>query len=154
MTGLGTLTLMLPSDLVPKSCVEAMMPKLAQQALEKIDRTRGHAARIFASLVLNESVPHVPKRSEVLNFFPDKLKKSKDLDDFGWAVESETFPIFTKLIRLHEYRERVLVGLVVSVGGVTERLVRQSSVSLFEEISRMKSAEMEEFGELILKVRK
>ena len=33
---------------------------------------------------------------------------------------------------------------------MTERLVRQSSLSLFEELQRMKSAELTEFGQIFL----
>ena len=44
------------------------------------------------------------------------------------------------------------LGLIVSVGGMTERLVRQSSLSLYEELQRMKSAELTEFGQIFLNI--
>ena len=124
----------------------------AQQGLEKIDRTRGHAAHLFATLVTSE-VPYIPNKAEILEFFPEKIRQpGPDFDAFGWSVESETFPIFAKLLRLSAYAEAALLGLIVSVGGVTERLVRQSSLSLFKELERMKNGELTEFGERFLKV--
>ena len=38
-------------SLLPEICVREMMPRLAQQAVEKIDRTRGHGAKIFTTIL-------------------------------------------------------------------------------------------------------
>ena len=73
------------------------------------------------------------RREEVIQCFPSSIRQpGPAFEEFGWAVESETFPIFAKLVHLPEYAEPVVLGLVTSVGGVTERLVRQSSLSLFK----------------------
>ena len=79
---------------------------LAQQALEKIDRTRGHAAQIFAKLLTSPlDIPHIPCKNEVLLCFPEKLRQpGSKFDEFGWSVESETFPIYAKLLNLPVYR--------------------------------------------------
>ena len=42
----------------------------------------------------------------------------------NWAAAAETFPKFTKLFDLPTYSYNVLLGLVISVGGLTESLVR------------------------------
>lgn len=157
MTGLSSLTTSLASKspkLVPQVCVEVMMPKIAQQAVEKIDRTRGQAAQIFASLLISSlDIPHIPRKSEILQCFPAKIQKpGPKFDEFGWAVESETFPIFTKIMRFSEYAEHVLLGLMISVGGVTERLVRQSSLSLFKELENMSEETLTDFGALLVKI--
>ena len=157
MSGLSTLTLSLASKnpkLVPQVCIEAMMPKIGQQALEKIDRTRGHAALIFATLLLTETVPYIPHRTEVIGYFPSKIQKlgTENFEAFGWSVESETFPIFSKLLRLPGYAEFALLGLIISVGGVTERLVRQSSLCLFKELESMDELQMQKFGQILLKI--
>ena len=64
MSGLSALTTALASvssALVPQVCINIMMPKIAQQAVEKIDRTRGHAAQIFALILTSElDIPHIP----------------------------------------------------------------------------------------------
>ena len=80
------------------------------------------------------------------------LKPGSKFDEFGWSVESETFPIYAKLLNLPEYCEKVLLGLVISVGGVTERLVRQSSLYMFKELENMNSGQLTEFGQMLIKI--
>lgn len=157
MTGLSTLTLSLASKdsaLIPEVCMAATMPKIAQQAVEKIDRTRGHAAHIFATILTSRlDVPFIPQKPQVLQCFPANIQKpGSDFDNFSWAVESETFPIFAQLLHLDSYAQWVLLGLAISVGGVTERLVRQSSASLFKELESMNQAQLEHFGRLLIKL--
>lgn len=155
MTGLSTLTLSLASKdrkLIPEVCMAATMPKIAQQAVEKIDRTRGHAAHIFATILISPlDVPFIPQKSQVLACFPFQTP-GPDFDNFSWAVESETFPIFAQLLHLDSYAESVLLGLAISVGGVTERLVRQSSLCLFKELENMNHGQLELFGDLLIKL--
>ena len=121
------------SNLLPKDTMVEMSTRLAQQASEKIDRTRGLAARLFAQIIFNETIPHVPDREKIRQFFPEKL----NFKTFQWMAEVDTFPIFAKLLNLDTYRERVLLGFIVSVGGLTERLVKFSSSSLFYELKSM-----------------
>ena len=172
MSALETLTLALltqGSDKVPASIVTQVMPCLVQQAVEKIARTRGHAGKAFHTLLhaKNESgelVPGVPCRAALEEIFPQDL-------DVNWIVEAETFPLFVKLLRLPEYSERLILGLTVSrawllvripaydgsffqvsVGGLTERLVKNASNSLFAEMRGMKSEEVELFASQLLSV--
>lgn len=56
------------------SC-ERILCCLAQQASEKIDRFRAHAARVFMTLLhatgpAGPAVPHVPHRAELERLFP------------------------------------------------------------------------------------
>lgn len=44
--------------------------------------------------------------------------------EVNFAVPSECFPYVTSLLRLEKYLYPVLLGLTVSVGGLTESLVR------------------------------
>ena len=49
-------------------CVRRFVPLMAQQSVEKIDRTRGLAAKLFAGLIFHEPpVPGIPAREQVLN---------------------------------------------------------------------------------------
>lgn len=72
----------------------------------------------------------IPKREELVKIFPADW-------DLNWAVESETFPKFVKLLKFKEYSEKLLLGLIVSVGGCTERLVKNSCLSLLTELAEM-----------------
>ena len=133
---------------IPASIVAQFMPCLAQQAVEKIDRTRGVAGRIFYIMLHAKSaegagIPGIRNREVLETIFPAD-------GDVKWAVESETFPLFVKLLKLKDYSERVLLGLVVSVGGLTERLVKNSSQSLFTALAEMTSTEINTFCSNIL----
>ena len=118
---------------LPASVVSQFMPCLVQQAVEKIDRTRGHAGRIFHTLLhataSSDGRPLVGIKchSELVAIFPPNA-------EIKWSVESETFPRFVRLLGLPDYSHRLLLGLIVSVGGLTERLVKNSSQSLFHEL--------------------
>ena len=45
------------------------------------------------------------------------------MSQINWAAASDTFPRFVKLLDLPGYRRHVLLGITVSVGGLTESLV-------------------------------
>jgi len=155
MSGIVALTLEAnKNQLVPEVCVEQMMTKLAQQSVEKIDRTRGHAAKSFATILLAAPpITSIPQYQHIKDMFPVNSDiNALDKSGFGWTVESETFPIFTRLLRLEAYKERVLLGLVVSVGGLAERLVAQASSSFFAQVEAMTSLEIKQTCDVILKL--
>lgn len=56
------------------------------------------------------------------------LKKSlsfrSDAASVNWNAPSQAFPLITQLLGLPTYRYHVLLGLAVSVGGLTESTVR------------------------------
>jgi len=43
--------------------------------------------------------------------------------NINWAVPAQTFPLFSRLLSSPVYAYHVLLGLTVSVGGLTESLV-------------------------------
>ena len=49
----------------------------------------------------------------------------------NWAVPGSTFPLVTQLLDLPTFRYSVLLGLTVSVGGLTESLVSMIPLPLF-----------------------
>jgi hypothetical protein len=60
----------------------------------------------------------IPHREELIKIFPTKVCK-----DINWSSEVQTFPLFTQMLALNQYTSHVLLGLIASVGGVTESLV-------------------------------
>ena len=164
MTGLLTLTMAAAEKaMVPTFCVGKMMAKLAKQSLEKIDRTRGHGAKTFASILFSRDpqIPDIPRKEEILKMFPEAVRNFKvdeysgnltAFDTFAWNVESDTFPIFTRLLRFPEYQKAVVSGLVVSVGGLTERLVLAASESLWSQLKIMNHGELVGFCGTVLGV--
>ena len=137
-----------PSNLA--SLVGQIMPYLAQQATEKIARTRGQAGRVFSSLLWaaspsGASLPGIPRQEELRRIFP------KDLE-INWTAEADTFPRFVQLLTMNEYLDRVILGMIVSTGGLTERLVKNSSESLFTQLHRMNAEQVEAFTKSLLSV--
>ncbi|XP_055971238.1 tubulin-specific chaperone D [Sorex fumeus] len=154
MTSLMELTLILATSepgLLDAGVCEQVMCSLAQQASEKIDCVRAHAASVFMTLLYPEGppVPHVPHREELEKLFP-----REDVTSVNWASPSQAFPCITQLLGLPAYRYHVLQGLVVSVGGLTASTVRFSTQSLFgfmEGIQKDMGA-LEQFSSTLLQV--
>ncbi|XP_062871978.1 tubulin-specific chaperone D [Trichomycterus rosablanca] len=154
MSGLQDITLHVASsapDLVSPSICLRMMCFLSQQAAEKIDRYRANAGSVFLRLLHSTDpvVPNIPHREELLNIFPLGGVKS-----LNWNAASQAFPRVTQLLRLQDYRYHTLLGLAVSVGGLTESTVRFSSQSLFEHLKSIQQdhAQLQEFGDAVLHI--
>ncbi|KTF80142.1 hypothetical protein cypCar_00029368, partial [Cyprinus carpio] len=115
-------------NLFPRCClgsrppvrVQRMMRCLAQQAAEKIDRHRAYASTVFLRLLhsTDPAVPHILHREELLSIFPQETGNS-----LNWNAASQAFPHITQLLRLHQYQYHTLLGLTVSVGGLTKSTV-------------------------------
>ncbi|XP_013361458.1 PREDICTED: tubulin-specific chaperone D isoform X2 [Chinchilla lanigera] len=132
MTSLMDLTLLLARTepaLIEAHICEQVMCCVAQQASEKIDRFRAHAACVFLTLLHFDGppVPHVPHRKEL-----EALLPRSEVATVNWNAPSQAFPRITQLLGLPTYRYHVLLGLAVSVGGLTESTVKHSTQSLFE----------------------
>ncbi|KAL1779263.1 tubulin-specific chaperone D [Sigmodon hispidus] len=154
MTSLMDLTLLLAQTepvLIEAHICERVMCCVAQQASEKIDRFRAHAAQVFLTLLHFDSppIPHFPHRRELESLFP-----RSDVASVNWNAPSQAFPLITQLLGLPTYRYHVLLGLAVSVGGLTESTVRHSTQSLFEYMKGIqKDAQaLENFCGTLLKV--
>uniref|UniRef100_A0A672MBV1 Tubulin-specific chaperone D n=1 Tax=Sinocyclocheilus grahami TaxID=75366 RepID=A0A672MBV1_SINGR len=131
--------------------VQRMMCCLAQQAAEKIDRYRAHAGTVFLRMLhsTDPAVPHIPHREELLSIFPLETGTS-----LNWNAASQAFPHITQLLRLHQYQYHTLLGLTVSVGGLTESTVRYSSQSLFEYLKGIQqdATVLQQFGDTLLRI--
>ncbi|KAI5277353.1 Tubulin-Specific Chaperone D [Manis pentadactyla] len=154
MTSLRDLTLLLARDqpeLMEAHICEQVMCCLAQQASEKIDRLRAHAACVFLALLHPDGplVPHVPHRAEL-----ERLLPRSHMASVNWNAPSQAFPCITRLLGLPTYRYHVLLGLAVSVGGLTESTVRYSTQSLFEYMKGIQHdpQALGSFGETLLQV--
>uniref|UniRef100_A0A6P7FPZ1 Tubulin-specific chaperone D n=1 Tax=Diabrotica virgifera virgifera TaxID=50390 RepID=A0A6P7FPZ1_DIAVI len=130
VSGLQSLTFLLtkqyPHILTPKLMTQ-VLSMIAQQAVEKIDRTRSLAAKVFYSFIYNDPpTPNLPHFNDLVRMFP-----KTECDVMNWNSSSVTFPKFVQLVQLPSFIYPVMVGLVCSVGGLTETLVKDSSSSFF-----------------------
>ncbi|NWR47300.1 TBCD protein, partial [Regulus satrapa] len=154
MTSLMEVTLLLvqnEAELMNASICEQIMCWLAQQSAEKIDKFRAHAGSVFLSLLHFDRppVPHIPHREELERIFPRSEEAA-----LNWNAASEAFPRITQLLGLPTYQYHVLLGLSVSVGGLTETTLRYSAQSLFDYMKKIQSdpSALERFCETLLKV--
>uniref|UniRef100_A0A672ITQ4 Tubulin-specific chaperone D n=1 Tax=Salarias fasciatus TaxID=181472 RepID=A0A672ITQ4_SALFA len=138
-------------EILSPDLVKPMMCCLAQQAAEKIDRYRAHAGNIFLRLLHSSepAVPHIPHREELLSIFPVESAGS-----LNWTAPSQAYPHIAQLLGLPEYQYHTLLGLTVSVGGVTESTVQFSSHSLFNYVKSIQEdgAALGQFGETLLRI--
>uniref|UniRef100_A0A8C4NV42 Tubulin-specific chaperone D n=1 Tax=Dicentrarchus labrax TaxID=13489 RepID=A0A8C4NV42_DICLA len=149
MTSLMEVTMLVAISAPEILSVKCMMCCLAQQAAEKIDRYRAHAGNIFLSLLhsTEPEVPHIPHREELLSIFPTTTT-------LNWNAPSQAFQYITQLLGLPQYQRHTLLGLTVSVGGITESTVHFSSQSLFEYLRGIQDnyAALAQFGDTLLTI--
>ncbi|KAG8006910.1 Tubulin-specific chaperone D [Nibea albiflora] len=170
MTSLMEVTMLVASsapEILSPDLVKCTMCCLAQQAAEKIDRYRAHAGNIFLSLLhsTEPAVLHIPHREELLTIFPllsfslcidspHVMSFSTTMTSLNWNAPSQAFKYITELLRLPEYQRHTLLGLTVSVGGITESTVQFSSQWLFHYLRGIEknNAALEQFGETLLSI--
>ena len=119
---------MLSEDLMTK-----IIGGISQQAVERIDRTRAKAGFAFNSLIHSE-LPNIPHHEELKTLFSGNNDGGKFID---WKSESETFPLFIQMLSLPPYVQDLLRGIIFSVGGLSESLVKHSSMSLFSYLQQL-----------------
>ncbi|KAK2172898.1 hypothetical protein NP493_921g01087 [Ridgeia piscesae] len=153
MTGLlqvtSTLTIAEPSLITPEISRQ-LFCCIVQQSVEKIDRTRAHAGQVFSQLLYHSpEIPHIPHRDDLLEIFPQSV-----LDSVIWIAPLSTFPLFTQLLALSTYSYSVLLGLTVSVGGLTESLVKYSAAALLDYLRHLASDReaTQVFSDIVLQI--
>lgn len=118
MKGLYQLVIVCPQELLTEELVMSIMRGLAQQAVEKIDRTRGLAGKLFCQLVWHErEIPYIRRHQELREIFP------ADPETVLWLFADNTFPLFCAMLAYEEYSDAVLLGLTSSIGQLSESLV-------------------------------
>ncbi|XP_077110688.1 tubulin-specific chaperone D [Ranitomeya variabilis] len=153
MAGLLDITLLLvrtAPELIGEDVCRRMMCSVAQQAAEKIDRFRAHAGSVFLSLLHHDPrIPNIPHREAL-----ERIFHRSQTDSLNWNAPSQAFPRITQLLALPTYRYYVLMGLTVSVGGLTESTVRYSAQSLFDYLRSIQSdaQAMDDFSKTLLQV--
>ncbi|KAJ8961404.1 hypothetical protein NQ318_014649 [Aromia moschata] len=97
VTGLQTLTLLVTEhlpDVLTQDLMVKILSGIAQQAVEKIDRTRALAGKVFYSFIYNNPrVPNIVYYEELSLIFP-----KEECDVLNWNSASITFPKFVQLI--------------------------------------------------------
>ncbi|EQC36821.1 hypothetical protein SDRG_05653 [Saprolegnia diclina VS20] len=92
---------------------------LVKQLSEKLDTIRSVAGNILYQLLRHEPL---------IEGIADRPALERVLGDgsVNWAMAHETFPIVIQLLDSPEFMAPVVAGLVISVGGLTESVVKAS----------------------------
>lgn len=118
MRGLYQIVTLCPKERLNPDLVHQIMCGLAQQAVEKIDRTRGLAGRLFCLLVHHSpEIPHIKRQTELKTIFPENI------ESVLWLFADNTFPLFCSLLEFPEYSKSIILGLTASIGQLSESLV-------------------------------
>uniref|UniRef100_A0A6U5ZYI7 Uncharacterized protein n=1 Tax=Guillardia theta TaxID=55529 RepID=A0A6U5ZYI7_GUITH len=105
----------------------AVFQGILKQLAEKIDRTRSVAGKALKDLLSQEpSVSYVNHR-EILD---EVIREPVD-----WNSAGDAFARVAKLLTCDDYRHAVISGMVISIGGISESLVKHSWASLTSFLS-------------------
>lgn len=137
ISGIFSLTNLVYSAGLSTMLTEELMTKIiggiSQQAVERIDRTRAKAGTAFISMV-HSDLPNIPYQKELKILFSGNNDNGQFID---WKLESETFPLFIQMLSFPPYVKDLLKGIIFSVGGLSESLVKHSSMSLFSYFQQL-----------------
>lgn len=115
--------------------------------------TNHHSGNLINFLLLlssNPALPYIPNCEDLKRIFPADNSKA----DINWSNPSDTFHRFTNLLCYPKFRHAVMLGLLMSVGGVTESVVKSASWSLTNHVKDLKKKpnEMKIFCDCLLKI--
>ena len=128
---------------VSRQQIELIIIGLLKQAVEKMDRVRECAGMIIQHLIhLPSILPYIPHHQELVTVIPSST--------FDWSSPSLTFPLLTPLLSYPLFTVPLLRGLFISVGGLSESVVRCSSESLLCYISGLDESELHSLGLLVV----
>lgn len=119
-------------EILDEDTVRAALSGLVKQMGEKINRMRRRAGRLLHSLLHETAgggLPRVPHREELERVFP------ADDAGFDWSSPAALFPRLMRLLDLDAYARPTVEGVLISVGGLTESLVRAAGDALVAHVS-------------------
>ncbi|XP_072746914.1 tubulin-specific chaperone D [Anoplolepis gracilipes] len=153
MVGLHILTNLVSqaklSSILNEDLMASIIGGIAQQAVERIDGIRAQAGTVFSALIHSDPpLPNIPYHDELKVIFPYNECK----ETIEWRMESATFPRFIKLLSFPPYKIDLLRGIIFSVGGISESLVKYSSVSLFTYLQEIDETGLRDLCEKILNI--
>ena len=110
-----------------------MLGLILKQLAEKLDNVRDLAGNILSRLLNEKVIPCVADRVILV----EALRSRSDVA-MNWASPGVTFGMVVKAMNIDSYHAPIVEGLVVSVGGLTESVVKSSSAALLDWMKTMK----------------
>ena len=121
---------LMPQTYFDEDLCSSIMCALLKQLSEKLDAVRCQAGECLERLLTTQSprVPFVPYRAMLVNALCVGKQHT------NWSNAAVTFPLLMRVVNIESYFSPILEGIVVSVGGLTENVSKNSTASLFEWI--------------------
>ncbi|XP_074350535.1 tubulin-folding cofactor D isoform X2 [Apium graveolens] len=112
---------------------------IAKQAVEKMDKMREIAAKVLYRILYNESifVPFLPHREKLEKVIPNEA-------NIKWAVPTNSYYRFVKLLQFSCYSKHLVAGIVISIGGLQESLRKTSVSALMEYLQATETKDSKE----------
>jgi hypothetical protein len=117
-----------------------LLQALMKQLSEKLDTVRSAAGTVLESLLRGEGagggdgfgnalrLPSVPEQDTLERVYVPGSADGK----VNWSTPGHSFPLVVQMLPLEPYRLATLQGLLISVGGLTESVVKCSAHSLLK----------------------
>lgn len=130
---------------------------LVQQAVERIDRTRALAGRVFSRLLHSQNVINADNSVVVAGL--RQLFPKQTCETLDWHADHATLPAFIRLLRPEyyggfggEFQDAVLVGFAYSIGSLTGSLRKCATSSLMRELKSIEKDDLDSLRVIINKL--
>ena len=121
-----------------KSLLTKVLGNVMQQAVERIDRTRNLAGRIFSNLLYNDHL-----NVDILEYIDEvrSVFKRDQCVTMDWNLAYSTLPLFVKLLSISQLQTYLLTGIIFSIGSLTESLVKSATSSFLKQLQIFNKSE-------------
>jgi hypothetical protein len=132
---------------IDESLCNRIVGALLKQLSEKLDSVRNEAGSCLERILTSEDpfVPFISNRSlliEALNLgekHGTTQLKGGDHGHKSWSTPAYTFPLLMRALDIDDFFEDIISGLVISVGGLTESVMKNSTKALLNWCRRASS---------------
>ena len=139
-------------ELFNPSISERIIGGLLKQFSEKLDNARVDAGNCLQRLLTKRDgeIPFIPEKQylrECLGLL-QPTDQEHSIQHINWADASLTFPMVAKAASVDVYFPFIIAGMIISVGGLTESVAKQSNAALLQLSKQAKgSKRIIELGE-------
>lgn len=126
-----------------ESFMRKILMIILQQIAEKLDSIREYAGELFERFI--SSIGGYKENISELSLLESSLLHRTNNKLFLWANPVHVFPFLALILPSNIYFYSLLLGWVVSMGGLTEALVKESSAALVGHCRLMASSDDTEF---------
>jgi hypothetical protein len=125
---------------------------ILKQLSEKLDSIRQQAGLCLERLLLGKNiVPFIPCKEmlleglDLLQMYPNKNHDDNN-PQMNWSKPELTFPLLMRVVNIDKFRQPIIAGIVISVGGLTESVTKHSQKSFLDYLRALQKAKM--FGRI------